>query len=237
MLDLWKTLKPDRHVLWATARAAQLGCASLETAAELARQALGRDGELPATVRTNEVAVREQLCPRPQAAVTVRRGTAWCRKANKICKHLLEAKDDWVKCALVGKSRKAAYWWDVGSGGGGTTPKQDEGGMLSKMVKMLGPALLGGLVGLYAKERKLNTLKQRGKPIDERYSLVSAILKSQGVAFGYNKGTRTFEMPKAKVKLTKDGALMTGPGVTMRTKNKKLTDDLFKFIAGLNEAK
>jgi hypothetical protein len=232
--DTWERLKPDGRptTFWLAARTVKLGCDSLTCALNKITEALGRAGKIPASIRQQEAVVRSALCPDHSSALLLKRHTAWCRRMDRTCPHLLEEGDDWVSCDALGVAphdhETQAGLFDVSR----AAPQQKS--FLSSLLKILGPAALTGLVVWKAKEKEIATSRQ--KPVSatgKQYNIVNSLLKSQGLTYSYDTSTRTFGLEKGYIKLTSDG----GAILFDKPKGRKLVatpDDLlsklFQFL-------
>ena len=203
--DTWERLKPNGRPInfLLAARAVRLGCDSLTCALSKIGEALGRSGKIPASVREQEAVVREALCPDHSATLLMKRHTAWCRRMDRTCPHLLDEGPDWVSCDALGVAphdhETQAGLFDM------TKVAPKEKGFLFSLLKILGPASLAGLAVWKAKEEEISQLRQKAGVSGKQYNIVNSVLKSQGFTYSYDTSTRIFGLEKGSIKLTPDG--------------------------------
>jgi len=234
-MTLWNALKPG-HPLWLANELVQQGLPDL--AAALAQALQGRPpGLLPASVRPEEVAVRAALCPDHQAAVLVKRSTSWCLRTGKKCANLQQTGGDWIVCAalaatpVVAKARP----WDLPTRkdklvGQRPAPVAKKPSFLASLVKLLGPAIVGGLVVNHLNQRKLDQQRAQQAPHHPLYLPVGALLRKLRVTGAYDTVNKRFTIPHGKISLRGTGLVLEGPDGVQLAPAKTWPTDLVQWL-------
>jgi hypothetical protein len=236
--ETWEILKPDGRTpsIWLAAKAARLGVDTLAQALRRVSQALRLEGKIPAGERGEDRFVREALCPNPEAAMQIKRHTAWCQLGQNSCPHLGEHGDGWIECRALGSHRQALTAPEVFNVAP-NVPKPGTGkGSLSGLLKILGPAALTGLVVWKTKELEIERLRSRTPgTANEQYQLINAILKARRMTYSYDTSKRTFTLPGASIAIKPGGLVEFTDRRGRKTKAKKaeLLSELFDFVERL----
>lgn len=127
----------------------------------------------------------------------------------------------------VAKTDKSTKWWDMPSKS--DKPQQPQkNNTLTKLVKLLMPGLLGGLMGL-----KLSPKQQPPKsPADVIYLSVQKLLSDLSIDNTYDPSKKTWKLPGNK-QITQKGnyVILSGPGLSGKATSKNLTVLLNKFVS------
>lgn len=233
--ETWELLKPDGRTpsIWLAAKAARLGVETLAQALQRVSQALLLEGKIPSGERGDDRFVREALCPKSEAAVQVKRHTAWCKLGQKTCSYLGEQGEGWVACRALGSKRQALTAPEVFNVAP-NVPKPGTGkGALSGLLKILGPAALSGLVVWKTKEMEIERLRSKVPgTTNEQYQLIDAILKARRMTYSYDTTKKTFTLPGASIAIKPGGLVEFSDRRGRKTKAKKesLLGELFDFV-------
>lgn len=106
--EIWGLLVPNERPpsIWLAAKVSRLGETDLPSALTRISLILHKHGLIPSSSRgegdmMTEVVVRDALCPDHNAAMQVRRHTAWCKLKGQTCSNLAKYGEGWVKCKAL----------------------------------------------------------------------------------------------------------------------------------------
>jgi hypothetical protein len=131
---------------------------------------------------------------------------------------------------LIREAASSNYWWDIGKGKAEAKPTSS---VLGDLVKALGPAILGGLAGWHASQRKITQSRNSAKPWvkEPMFQLVSRMLKADKMDFAYDSRKRRFELPKGYIEMGDGGLTLKGPDFKWREKGRNPLPAIKRFLA------
>ena len=140
-----------------------------------------------------------------------------------------------MKVSSLLREAASNYWWDIGKG---KAEPRSTSSVLGDLVKSLGPAILGGLAGWHASQRKLSVTRSQSKPetTEPLYIVISKLLKADRVDYAFETRKRSFELPKGAIKLTNEGIILQGPGFTWKEKGQNPVPVIKRFLAKIKNA-
>lgn len=238
--EIWGLLVPNGRPpsIWLAAKINRLGgCESIPSALTKISQILHKNGLIPAshTEDESQVVVRDALCPDHDAALQVKRHTAWCKLKGSTCPNLMKYGENYAKCkALLQERQGSGYWWDLKNQQQQKKEPEKKRGGLSTLLMILGPAAITGLTVWKMKEREIEMMRRPPNTSSDAYDIVNNILKAHGLTFAYDTDTMTFKLQKGTITLTKQGgASMQGRGKRMKATKRDLMDKVFEFASAL----